>query len=86
MSDAFGDPHDDSTIDVPRPFNGSEAQRWANHRSHFWDYMSARCFDCDVRFGSTSSYYRCGAPIPRMQVEKGSPEAEAALRRSIGTG
>lgn len=84
MTDTFGSP-DDDTINVPLPFSGTEEQRRRNYRSHFWDYMRARCVDCDVRYGSTSSFYRCGAPVPRMEVARGSAEAEAALRRSLGT-
>lgn len=82
-TDAFGEPGA-NTIDVPRPFNGSEAQRRANFRSHEWNDRARRCWTCDVRMGSTSSFYACGAVVPRMEVVAGSPEATAALRRSLG--
>ena len=82
VHDAFGEP-DDGMMDVPIPFPGTRDQAMANHRSHIWT-RDDRCGECEVRAGSTSSFYRCGASIPRMKVKRGSPEAEAALRRSIG--
>lgn len=52
----------------PQRFNGSDAERERNHRSHQWNGggMDARCFNCDCVSGSVTSFWPCGTEPPRV--------------------
>lgn len=68
-------------IDMPVPFAGPELERFANECSHQFDEDTGRCYDCDVRRGSLSADYPCGAPVPRQTVENGRVVLEQLLSR-----
>jgi hypothetical protein len=50
----------------PQPFTGSPEEQVANYRSHRWDRgYDARCFACDAKAGSITSFWPCGVEPPR---------------------
>lgn len=67
-------------VNAPMEFKGTQEERLANFRTHWFDRESHRCLDCDCRMFSISSYWPCGAGIPRHEVS----EAEALGRQVAG--
>ena len=55
-------------IDVPVPFRGTEQQRLANRNSHYFDWQSGRCIECDCKQWHEAADYPCGADVPRMEL------------------
>lgn len=53
----------------PLPFLGTPEEGQANFRTHSFNGIDFRCYDCDSRPFSTSSFYPCGAPVPRVEVK-----------------
>ena len=66
-------------ISVPKPFEGLTPERRANIRTHSFGPPEGRCWDCDVRMGSESANYPCGAGVPRVLVRRGSNEETLAV-------
>lgn len=71
-------------VTIPKPMEATKAEKAEYMATHRWTPPEGRCINCDVRPGSASSQYPCGAYIPRVLVRSGSHEAKRAEMRVIG--
>ena len=68
-------------LGVPQPFEGSPEERISNYRSHHWDAdEDARCYDCDCKAGSVTSFWPCGTEPPRVRFQAGPSVTVASYR------
>lgn len=61
-------------MEITRPMEhpGTEAERWANFETHWWNHESSRCDNCDCRPWGDVAFWPCGAEVPRViTVEEG---------------
>lgn len=64
-----------TTINRPVRFQGTDAEKAANYRTHHWvadgppDDCEVRCFDCDAKPWHAAASYPCGVEPPRETVE-----------------
>ena len=67
-------------VNMPAPFEGTEAERKANNDSHFfsWDGGDTRCSGCDCRPFSRSADWPCGSDVPRVVQSYETAEDAAA--------
>ena len=73
-------------VGAPARFEGTDAEREANRRSHYFDPMSGRCMDCDCRpFGRVADY-PCGVEPPRAEDPGYDREFDARFRTYAALG
>ena len=65
------------TTIAPVKFNGTEAERQANLRSHQFDPEYGRCMWCDCRPWGRVAEYPCGANVPRAEDNTAALEFDA---------
>jgi hypothetical protein len=60
------------TINEPIPFKGTEEQKEANFRTHYFGMgadLDSRCHYCDCKPWHKAAFYPCGEEPPRHNVE-----------------
>ncbi len=72
------------TITRPKPFDGTDEERAANRRTHYWivtEPGEARvCSRGDYKEWHAAAEWPCGAFVPREEIElTGDPETDAKL-------
>lgn len=73
------------TVDMPVPFSGTQDQRIANRKTHYWreDYgAEVLCFNCEAKPWHVAAEYPCGTSPPRQQI----PRSEIKDLRDVQTG
>lgn len=54
------------TVTKPLPFQGTEETKKTNFQTHYFAGIDGRCYDCDTRPYSVSSFYPCGETVLRV--------------------
>jgi hypothetical protein len=59
-------------VNMPKPFDGSDAEARGNFKSHQWiqvDEDEVVCFGCDSKHWHKAAFYPCGTRVPRLIFE-----------------
>lgn len=74
------------TTIAPMRFQGTEAERQANLRSHSFDPQYGRCMFCDCRPFGRVAEWPCGVEPPRVEDSTAALEFEANFHAYAAAG